>query len=69
MRSPWRLELALWFLERFILWVTWRQKAILVGMAPFLVNAIVATVSRSGFLALVVGGLAFNFLAPSRYRK
>ena len=56
-------------LGSLMLWVKWREKTILVGMAPFIVNAIVATVSRSGFLALVMGGLTFNFLTPPKYRK
>jgi O-antigen ligase len=56
-------------LGALLLWVKWREKTVLVGMAPFIVNAIVATVSRSGFLALVLGGLTFNLLAPSKYRK
>jgi O-antigen ligase len=36
---------------------------------PFLANAIIASVSRSGFLALAVGGTAFAVLMPSKYRK
>ena len=56
-------------LGALLLWVKWREKAVLVGMAPFIVNAIVATVSRSGFLALVMGGLTFNWLTSPKYRK
>jgi O-antigen ligase len=56
-------------LGSLILWEKFSRKALLVGMAPFLVNAIIATVSRSGFLSLALGGLAFNILSPPRYRK
>ena len=43
-------------------------KALLVGILPFIVNAVVATISRSGFLAAAVGGLIFNLFTPARYR-
>jgi hypothetical protein len=56
-------------LGSLLLWENWRRRVALIGMAPFLVNAIVATVSRSGFLALAAGGLVFNLLAPPKYRK
>ena len=46
----------------------WSRVAIAVGM-PLLVNAIVATISRSGFLAFGVAGLAYNFFSPRRYAK
>jgi O-antigen ligase len=52
-----------------LLWEKMGRKVALVGMAPFLVNAIVATVSRSGFLAISFGGLIFNLLSPPKYRK
>jgi O-Antigen ligase len=41
----------------------------LLGIIPFIVNALVATVSRSGFLALGVGGVLFNLFTPTRYRR
>jgi O-antigen ligase len=44
-----------------------RQKIVLFLIVPLIVNALVATQSRSGFLALVIAGLVFNFLAPKRY--
>jgi len=46
-----------------------RWRIALLAMLPFLVNALVATVSRSGFIAAGLGGLAFNFFAPSKIRK
>ena len=45
------------------------QRVVLIGIAPFLVNAIVATVSRSGFLSLAMGGALFNVLTPPKFRK
>ena len=56
-------------LGSLLLWEKLRQKLLLVGMAPFLINAIVATISRSGFLALAFGGGLFNLLTPPRFRK
>ena len=46
-----------------------RARLVLVGIMPFLVNAIVATISRSGFLAFITAGLAYNFFAPRKYAK
>jgi O-antigen ligase len=37
-------------------------------VAPVLLNALVMTISRSGFLALVVGGLTFVLLSPKGVR-
>lgn len=46
-----------------------REKAILFGIIPFIVNALVATISRSGFLAMAVGGVIFNLFTPRRFRS
>jgi hypothetical protein len=46
----------------------WKEKAGVIAAAPFMVNAFVSTISRSGFLATAVAGAAFNLLAPKRYR-
>lgn len=46
-----------------------REKAMLFGCLPFIVNALVATLSRSGFLAAGAGGIMFNFFAPAKFRK
>jgi hypothetical protein len=42
----------------------WIQKAAAVGFMPFILNALVTTISRSGFLALGVAGMLFNLFAP-----
>ena len=47
----------------------WRTRLFAVGLAPFVLNGFVATISRSAFLALAVGGAAYNVLAPVRWRK
>jgi hypothetical protein len=44
-------------------------RLVLLVAAPLMVNAIVATMSRSAFLALLAGGLAFNFFAPRQFRR
>jgi len=46
----------------------WSKLAMLVA-APLMVNAIVATMSRSAFLALVAGGVVFNAFSPPKRRK
>lgn len=45
-----------------------RQRLLLLVVVPFLINSLVMTVSRSGFLALAVGGLVFNWFTPSKFR-
>lgn len=45
-----------------------RERLALVGLIPFVVNGLIAAVSRSGFLAAAAGGLAFNLAAPHRQR-
>lgn len=51
------------------LWVTWREKAALFAMIPFIVNGLVTTISRSGFLAVAFGGILFNLFTPKRFSK
>lgn len=46
-----------------------RDKAVLFFMIPFMLNGLVTTISRSGFLALAAGGLVFIFFSPTSYRK
>lgn len=46
-----------------------RTRAALLAVIPLVVNALVATISRSGFLALGVGGILFNFFAPKRFQR
>ena len=50
------------------LWGRWREKIALLGLLPFMVNALIATVSRSGFLAAALGGIIFNLFTPKRFR-
>jgi hypothetical protein len=46
-----------------------RARLVLLVAAPLMVNAVVATMSRSAFLALLAGGLVFNFFAPRPFRR
>lgn len=41
----------------------------LLAMIPIMVNGLVATISRSGFLAAVIGGAVFNLFTPVKYRR
>jgi len=45
-----------------------REKLVLFAGLPLLVNALVATISRSGFLELGFGGLLYNLFTTSRCR-
>jgi O-antigen ligase len=47
----------------------WKERVALMLVLAFCMNGLVTTVSRSGFLALIVGGLAFNYFTPQRFRK
>jgi len=40
------------------------EKVMAIGVMPFTLNALVATISRSGFLALAVAGVLFNLFSP-----
>ena len=44
-----------------------KEKIVLLGVIPVIVNALVVTFSRSGFLAMAVTGVTFNLLTPKRY--
>lgn len=46
-----------------------KTRAVLLAMIPIMVNGLVTTISRSGFLAASIGGLAFNLFTPKRYRR
>ena len=52
-----------------LLTARWPGRLTGVAVAPFIVNGLVATISRSAFLALVVGGAVYNWLTPARWRK
>ncbi len=47
----------------------WRERTVLFLMIPFMLNGLVTTISRSGFLALTAGGLVFLLFSPVRFRK
>jgi O-antigen ligase len=47
----------------------WLTRGALLLMLPLMVNALIATISRSGFLGAFTGGLAYLAWAPARYRK
>lgn len=47
----------------------WRSRVGLAGVAPFLLDGLVRTASRGGFLALTLGSAAFALFAPARHRK
>ena len=46
-----------------------KERLGVLGAAPLIINALVATVSRSGFLAAGVAGLAFNMLGPRKFKR
>lgn len=45
-----------------------RERLAVAIVTPFIMNGLVTTVSRSSFLALVCGGVAFIWLCPARFR-
>lgn len=45
------------------------ERAILIAMMPFIVNGVVTAVSRSAFVALIIGGAAYLWYSPKKYRK
>lgn len=45
-----------------------KLRIVLLFVVPFLINSLVMTVSRSGFLALATGGLAFIFFTPGQFK-
>jgi O-antigen ligase len=44
------------------------ERVILIVCIPFILNGLVTTISRSGFLALTTAGVIFNLLVHSRHR-
>jgi len=46
----------------------WERVAI-IFLVPFVVNALITTVSRSSFLALFCGGIVFAILSPKKHRR
>ena len=45
------------------------ERLVLLGVMPIIVNGLITTISRSGFLAAFVGGMVFNFFSPKQVRK
>ena len=46
-----------------------KERLFLLGTLPFIVNALVTTVSRSGFLEVALGGIVFNWFSLPRFKK
>lgn len=46
-----------------------RTRLGLLGVIPILVNGLVTTISRSGFLAAGIGGVVYNLFTPDKYRR
>jgi O-antigen ligase len=44
-----------------------RERLVVLGGMPFIVNGIVTTISRSSSLALLAGGLIFNLFTPRKF--
>lgn len=44
-------------------------KAGLLGVIPLIVNGLITTISRSGFLAAGIGGVIYNLFTPGRFQK
>ena len=42
------------------------EKIVAIGFMPVTLNGIIATISRSGFLALIVSGVIFNLFSPKK---
>lgn len=45
------------------------EKVVVFCMIPFIVDGLITTISRSGFLELAVGGLTFNWFTPKKLAK
>lgn len=45
-----------------------RVRAALLVVIPIMVNGLVTTISRSGFLAAAIGGVVFNLFTPAKFR-
>ncbi len=65
------LELVIGFLVAAALFLSerWPAKVILLLAMGFIADGILMTVSRSGFLELTLGGLAFLIFTPKAYRS
>lgn len=64
------LQVATGIIVTFVLFLSGKlyEKIAAVGFMPFILNALVTTISRSGFLALAVAGVLFNLFAPKKLK-
>jgi len=46
-----------------------KARGTVVAVIPFVVNALVSTISRGGFLAAGIGGVIFNLFTPPKHRS
>jgi hypothetical protein len=46
-----------------------REKVMVFCMIPFIVDGLITTISRSGFLELAVGGVTFNWFTPKKLAR
>ncbi|MGH8260568.1 MAG: O-antigen ligase family protein, partial [Steroidobacteraceae bacterium] len=46
-----------------------REKVVVLCIMPFIVNGLVTTISRSGFLELAIGGVTFNWFTPKKLAR
>jgi hypothetical protein len=62
------LHIATGILITFALFLSGKlyEKIAAISVMPFVVNALIASISRSGFLALGVAGLVFNLFTPKK---
>lgn len=64
------LQITTGVIVTFVLFLSgrWYEKIAAIGFMPFTLNALVATISRSGFLALAAAGVIFNLFASKKIR-
>jgi O-Antigen ligase len=62
------LVVGIFFASSLLLEGTLLQRGAVLCMIPFILNALVTTISRSGFLALLAGGIVYNLFPPARLR-
>ncbi|MDH3468437.1 MAG: O-antigen ligase family protein [Gammaproteobacteria bacterium] len=65
------LHIATGILITFVLFLSGKlyEKIAAIGIMPFIVNALIASISRSGFLALGAAGLVFNLFTPKKLAR
>ena len=63
------LVVVLFFASVLLLALRGSRRVAVFLCIPFVLNAIISTQSRSGFVALLAGGICFLYLKPPGYRK